>query len=74
MWERSIVPQGFSKGYAMTGWRGGYAAGPAQLLEGLCKVHQYTIMCAPTSAQVAARTAPREGHNWVAAMVAAYNQ
>ena len=74
MWERTILLQGFSKGYAMTGWRIGYAAAPAGLLEALYKVHQYTIMSAPTTAQVAALSALRDGDDWVAEMVAAYDQ
>lgn len=74
MWERTILLQGFSKAYAMTGWRIGYAAAPAGLLEALYKVHQYTIMSAPTTAQVAALTALREGDESVAEMTAAYDQ
>ncbi len=52
--ERTIVINGFSKGYAMTGWRLGYAAGPANILEQMMKIHQYAIMCAPTNSQYAA--------------------
>jgi len=74
MRERTILLQGFSKAYAMTGWRIGYAAAPAELLEALYKVHQYTIMCAPTTAQVAALSALRQGQELVAEMVAAYDQ
>ncbi len=55
--ERSVLLGGFSKDYAMTGWRIGYAAGPAGIMNGLLRVHQYTIMCAPTTAQTAAITA-----------------
>ena len=54
MKERTIVINGFSKGYAMTGWRLGYAAGPANILEQMMKIHQYAIMCAPTNSQYAA--------------------
>jgi len=57
MRERSILIGGFSKDYAMTGWRLGYAAGPADIIAAMRKVHQYTIMSAPTTAQVAAITA-----------------
>ncbi len=52
--ERTILLGGFSKNYAMTGWRIGYAAGPADMMTGLLRVHQYTIMSAPTMAQDAA--------------------
>ena len=51
MRERTILLGGFSKDYAMTGWRIGYAAGPAELIKGLLRIHQYTIMSAPTTAQ-----------------------
>lgn len=74
MWERTILLQGFSKAHAMTGWRIGYAAAPAELLTALYKVHQYTIMSAPTTAQVAALSALRDGDESVAEMVAAYDQ
>jgi len=74
MRERTILLQGFSKAYAMTGWRIGYAAAPAGLLEALYKVHQYTIMSAPTTAQVSALSALQDGDDSVAEMVAAYDQ
>lgn len=74
MWERTILLQGFSKAYAMTGWRIGYAAAPAELMEALYKVHQYTIMCAPTTAQVAALSALQDGDDAVTEMVAAYDE
>jgi len=74
MWERTILLQGFSKAYAMTGWRIGYAAAPAELLGAMYKVHQYSIMCAPTTAQVAALSALQQGEESVAEMVAAYDQ
>lgn len=61
MYARTILLGGFSKYYAMTGWRVGYAAAPAELLAGLARVHQYTIMCAPTTAQVAALAALQHG-------------
>jgi len=54
MKERTIVINGFSKGFAMTGWRLGYAAGPAEILKQMTKIHQYAIMCAPTNSQYAA--------------------
>ncbi len=54
MWERTITLNGFSKAFAMTGWRLGYACGPRELLAVLCKIHQYAIMCAPTVSQYAA--------------------
>ena len=65
---------GFSKNYAMTGWRIGYAAGPAELLTGLLRVHQFTIMSAPTAAQVAALAAINIGKTHVDEMVAEYNR
>ena len=54
MWERTITLNGFSKAFAMTGWRLGYACGPTELIAVLCKIHQYAIMCAPTAGQFAA--------------------
>ena len=54
MWERTIVVNGFSKTYAMTGWRLGYAAGPAPVIRQMTKLHQFAIMCAPTTSQYAA--------------------
>ena len=61
MQERTLLLDGFSKAYAMTGWRIGYTAAPAHILEAMLKVHQYTIMCASTSAQEAALEALRHG-------------
>ena len=61
MRERTVLLGGFSKSYAMTGWRIGYVAAPAGLMEGIAKVHQYGIMCAPTAAQYAAIEALRNG-------------
>jgi len=63
MQERTLLLDGFSKAYAMTGWRIGYVAAPAHILEAMLKVHQYTIMCASTSAQEAALEALRYGEN-----------
>lgn len=72
--SRTILLGGFSKGYAMTGWRIGYAAGPAELIAGLVRVHQFTIMSAPTTAQDAAIAAIRGGDTDVNAMVAEYDR
>jgi aminotransferase len=71
---RTLLLGGFSKDYAMTGWRIGYAAGPAELIKGLLRVHQYTIMCAPTTAQDAAIEALLHGQPYVDEMVAEYNR
>lgn len=61
MKERTILVQGFSKSYAMTGWRLGYAAGPAPVIKQMTKIHQFSIMCAPTTSQYAAVEALRNG-------------
>ena len=74
MRERTILLDGFSKAYAMTGWRVGYVATPAHILEAMLKVHQYTIMCAGTSAQEAALEALRHGEGDVRMMHTAYAQ
>jgi aminotransferase len=74
MRERTILLGGFSKDYAMTGWRIGYAAAPADLLGAMRKVHQYTIMSAPTTAQAAALEALRHGESAVQEMVAEYDR
>jgi aminotransferase len=74
MWERTILLGGFSKNYAMTGWRIGFAAAPADILQGLLRVHQYTIMSAPTTAQAAAVTALKKGHEHVEEMRAEYDR
>ncbi len=71
---RTLLLGGFSKDYAMTGWRIGYAAGPAELMSGLLRIHQYTIMSAPTTAQVAALEALEHGQTYVDEMVAEYNR
>jgi aminotransferase len=73
-WERTLTLGGFSKDYAMTGWRIGFAAGPAEMLRGLLRIHQYTIMSAPTTAQAAALVALRTGDSYVKDMVAEYNR
>ncbi len=72
--ERTVTLGGFSKSYAMTGWRIGYAAAPAPLLAEMRKIHQYTIMSAPTTAQVAAVVALEEAEEHVRSMVAEYDR
>ena len=74
MQERTVLLGGFSKAYAMTGWRIGYAAGPKEIIAAMTKIHQYTIMCAPTMAQVAALEALKGGEESVLEMVADYNR
>jgi aminotransferase len=74
MWERTIVINGFSKSYAMTGWRLGYACGPKVILDQMYKIHQFCIMCAPTTSQYAAVDALRNGDGDVAMMRESYNQ
>ena len=72
--RRTILLGGFSKDYAMTGWRIGYACGPADIIQGLVRIHQYTIMSAPTTAQDAALEALKSGNPYVEEMVAEYNR
>ena len=74
MKERTVYINGFSKAYAMTGWRLGYACAPAQIMEQMVKIHQFAIMCAPTTSQYAAVEALRNGDEDVAQMREAYNQ
>lgn len=74
MQERTILINGFSKSYAMTGWRLGYACGPAEIVKQMIKIHQYAIMCAPTNSQYAAVEALRNGDEDVARMREAYDQ
>ena len=74
MKERTVVINGFSKGFAMTGWRLGYACGPREILEQMTKIHQYAIMCAPTNSQYAAVEALRNCENEVQEMREAYDQ
>lgn len=74
MHERTILVDGFSKAFAMTGWRVGYVCAPALILEAMLKVHQYAIMCAPTMSQAAALEAILHGEDDVRAMVADYDQ
>ncbi|MBR5583229.1 MAG: aminotransferase class I/II-fold pyridoxal phosphate-dependent enzyme [Lachnospiraceae bacterium] len=74
MKERTILINGFSKAYAMTGWRLGYACGPKEIIEQMLKIHQFAIMCAPTTSQYAAVEAMKNGDEDVAKMREAYNQ
>lgn len=74
MLERTIVINGFSKSYAMTGWRMGYACGPKIILQQMLKIHQFVIMCAPTTSQYAAVEALRHGEEDVNQMRTSYNQ
>ena len=74
MKERTILINGFSKAYAMTGWRLGYACGPADIIKQMTKIHQFAIMCAPTTSQYAAVEALKNGDDDVRLMRGAYNQ
>lgn len=74
MKERTILINGFSKAYAMTGWRLGYACGPKEVISQMTKIHQFCIMCAPTTSQYAAIEAVKNGDDDIAAMREAYNQ
>ena len=74
MKERTVYLAGFSKAYAMTGWRVGYACAPAEVIEQMMKIHQYTVMCVPTAAQYAALEALRSGEADVRRMVAEYDK
>ena len=74
MKDRTILINGFSKAYAMTGWRLGYAAGPREIMKQMTKIHQFAIMCAPTTSQYAAVEALRNGDEDIAAMREAYNE
>ena len=74
MQERTILINGFSKAYAMTGWRLGYACGPRKIIEQMFKIHQFAIMCAPTTSQYAAVEALRNGDEDVVKMREAYDQ
>ena len=74
MAERTVVINGFSKSFAMTGWRLGYAAGPETIIRQMLKVHQYVIMCAPTTSQYAAIEALRAGDDDVAQMRESYDE
>lgn len=74
MTERTIVVNGFSKSYAMTGWRMGYVCGPQPLIKQMLKIHQYAIMCAPTTSQYAAVEALKNGDDDVRRMRESYNE
>lgn len=74
MQERTILINGFSKAYAMTGWRLGYACGPKEIIGQMTKIHQFAIMCAPTTSQYAAVEALKNGDEDVKQMREAYNQ
>ncbi len=74
MWERTVLINGFSKAYAMTGWRLGYACAPEVIMEQMTKIHQFAIMCAPTTSQYAAIEAIKNGDEDVAQMKESYNQ
>lgn len=74
MWERTILINGFSKSHAMTGWRLGYACGPKCIMDQMYKIHQFCIMCAPTTSQYAAIDALKNGDEDVQKMRESYNQ
>ncbi|OLC20257.1 MAG: aromatic amino acid aminotransferase [Chloroflexi bacterium 13_1_40CM_68_21] len=74
MRERTVYLAGFSKSYAMTGWRVGYACAPGEVIEQMMKIHQYSVMCVPTAAQYAALEALRTGEDEVRRMVAEYDR
>ena len=74
MKERTIYINGFSKAYAMTGWRLGYCCGPAAIIQQMTKIHQFAIMCAPTTSQYAAVEALKNGDSDIEEMRTAYNQ
>ncbi len=74
MRDRTVLINGFSKAYAMTGWRLGYACAPSVILKQMLKIHQFAIMCAPTTSQYAAVEALKNGDDDVAQMRDAYNQ
>lgn len=74
MQERTILLNGFSKAYAMTGWRIGYAMGNQAIIAAMTKIHQYTMLCAPITAQLAAIEALRRGEKYMKKMVAEYDR
>lgn len=74
MWERTITVSGFSKAYAMTGWRLGYLCAPKELVTQMHKIHQYAIMCAPTTSQLAAIEALKHGDPDIEMMANEYNR
>ncbi|GIN85020.1 aminotransferase [Heyndrickxia sporothermodurans] len=73
MRERTIVMNGFSKAFAMTGWRLGFVCGPSEILQAMLKIHQYAIMCAPTMSQFAAIEALKNGYDEMKKMVRSYH-
>ena len=73
MWERTVVVNGFSKSYAMTGWRLGYACGPFQIIAAMTKIHQYAVMCSPTVSQYAAIEALKNGDDDIKSMTNEYD-
>ncbi len=74
MWERTVTVNGFSKAFSMTGWRLGYACGPAPLMKQITKIHQFAIMCAPTTSQYAAVEALRHCDDEVESMIEEYDR
>lgn len=74
LWERTVTVNGFSKAYSMTGWRLGYVCGPEELLSQITKIHQYAIMCAPTTSQYAAVEALKNGDESVERMRSEYDR
>ena len=74
MCDRTVLINGFSKAYAMTGWRLGYAAAPALILKQMLKIHPFAILCAPTTSQYAAVDALRNGDEDIARMKKAYDE
>lgn len=72
--ERTVIVNGFSKTFSMTGWRMGYALGPCEIIKEMTKIHQFAIMCAPTVSQIAARTALNECDRAVEEMLTEYDQ
>ena len=73
MWERTILLNGFSKAFAMTGWRVGYACGPENIITMMNRIHQYSILCAPVMGQLAAVEALENGNKEMKQMVMSYN-
>ncbi|MCQ2427248.1 MAG: aminotransferase class I/II-fold pyridoxal phosphate-dependent enzyme [Clostridia bacterium] len=73
MWERTVTVNGFSKAFSMTGWRLGYACGPREIISMMTKIHQFAIMCAPTTSQHAAIEALKNSDEAVEAMIREYN-
>lgn len=74
MWERTVVVNGFSKAYAMTGWRMGFVCAPAPIVKQMLKIHQFAIMCAPTTSQLAAIEALRNGDDDIEMMKDEYDR